>query len=189
MKNFKRAGILVVLIVIPAFLFVFLEFFGENVFSLPYKFPVGIKSENGTIEFFEDLGIDPNNSELFLSYGKPEKQGNDSIYFLMNPKQYFARVSSNRIAFVLFLSQEADGNIDQLTSRVNSRIGKQKVSFLKSSTMDRSVSILMELSKPKVPIAILVDINGFIRSVYRDLETETTDRLLNELEVLESELK
>lgn len=39
-KGFLKAGILIVLLVIPALFFVFLKTFGENEFSLPKYFPV-----------------------------------------------------------------------------------------------------------------------------------------------------
>ncbi len=39
-SNFLKAGILVVILVIPALVFIFLKLFGKNNFDLPYYFPV-----------------------------------------------------------------------------------------------------------------------------------------------------
>ncbi len=50
-KKFLKAGILLGILVIPAFVFVFLNTFGENRFDLPYYFPV--LDESGKIVMSE----------------------------------------------------------------------------------------------------------------------------------------
>lgn len=48
-NNFVKAGILVVILVIPALVFIFLKFFGKNNFDLPYYFPVVNERDEVTI--------------------------------------------------------------------------------------------------------------------------------------------
>jgi protein SCO1/2 len=73
MARFVKAGILLLLLVVPAFVFLFLKIFGQNQFTLQTFFPV-IDAKTGKIEIrpAEKSGLGQENQDTVF-YTLPQK--------------------------------------------------------------------------------------------------------------------
>lgn len=212
MINFRKAGLLILTLVIPALVFVFLKLFATNHYDLPYYHPQvtpagEIVKSNGDTAFYQVPEI-----TLKTTDGKP----------------FVAQFKNGRMTVVNFLPQECDdsckivlGQIERIAALKETIPNLQVVTLAENwdskrpiypSLMDsNSWLILMgstaevrEICKrvlkmeTKVPKAktnslesklVLVDTKGQIRGYYNLSDLEETDRLMGEIKILDYEKK
>jgi protein SCO1 len=196
-----KAGILIILIVIPAFIFLFLEFFGSNVFALPYLFPVAISSPDKDKPIALDRPYPDRESLNFLEYmGNPDPEGSDTLYLkLPLLSNNFKKNESSLNTMIFFVPEPFRAEVNLIIKRMNSRLEKGKINnFVLYPDMQTQFDpgsdegIILELVKNRkasgeeIPayLAMLVDERGFIRGLYSPHNPEDADRMIVETEVL-----
>ncbi len=169
------------MIAIPAFVFVFLEFFGENVYHLRYLYPV--KENRGSDLFWDPSGLPLFDEGEFL--GKP----NGDTTFLRIPDRL---VKTNGKAVVLLLLPGIpDEEIRVLTQRMMVRLGKKNLKIQNLSMEEPIGQFIIELAKEQGPqlssgqgLILLIDRDGYFRGSYLSPNPKEHDRVIIEIEIL-----
>lgn len=101
-KKYSKVGLLVFILVIPAFLFLMAHLLGENHFGLPKYFPIGVQSD--TIEgklqvdsVYHQIGSVTGMDENGTSFSTEEYKGNIIVYaaFFTNCNTICPLINSN----------------------------------------------------------------------------------------------
>lgn len=178
MNKNLRAGLLIILLAVPAFLFLFLKFFGENQFDLPYLFSPG----TGNIEEYSQ-----HDAYEFLS--KPE--GQDSIYIrLLDPN--FS--PTNHSILFLYEAEEDRNNHEEELKRISSKIeNRPEISLFTiqngglrpevSKLINNAYELRREKSMPKTML-FLIDDEKHFRGAYDPSFKSEIDRLVIEYQIL-----
>ncbi|NIJ51036.1 hypothetical protein [Dyadobacter arcticus] len=203
MKNFSKAGLLIITLVIPALIFIFLKFFARNHYDLPYYFPK--RDGQGKVVF-------KNKDTVFYTF--------DNI---CRPLQ--APVITNKLTVVSSLPEKCDDNCRLVIAQL------QRINTLGNEITELNLLTLSEFGKPKdnsfpeeigkgrwqlvniarneidscfridlafqasvegmvIPIEerlILIDREGYIRGYYNGTKVAETDRLMAEIKILKYE--
>ena len=199
MKNFPKAGLLILTLVTPALIFVFLKFFGTNHYVLPYFNPQTNSNgqvivENGDTLFRKVSGIKLKSSETNLT-GKiavihylPETC-KDSCLLMLAQLQRINNLATNIPD--LYVITLADS-----TNRANpeypDELGKYNCKVLLTNheelgnVVKDNLGIQRDDLKNKL---VLVDKEGYTRGYYNGADAEDADRLMAEIKILQYEYK
>jgi protein SCO1/2 len=163
MQKYIKAGMLTLVLALPAFLILFLHSFGENHFELPYFVPA----------------VD--------STGQTILNGKDTVFYQVPLKK------QNSIRVVGFFEPLNDIVVAQHFSRVEKLIGKEvifevvrdnpislgqiyKVGNLKNVKSNQTIPYNEEF--------VLLDKQGYIRGFYDGKDEKEVERLITEINVL-----
>lgn len=190
MKIDWKAGLLIILLAVPAFLFLFLFFFGENQFDLQYKFPVAIENE-GEVEYFLE---DSDYTHIAESYQKPPT-GGDTLYLKIPLSE--RQSGKPHIIIVYYNEQNVEPDYNQYAEliRLEDKVKNQnRVQLLKmydEGQMSAYWNELFRLIKKAYPEAysadglmLLIDEKGFFRGVYKPSIKAEIDRLITEYQII-----
>lgn len=165
MKRYLKAGLLTLVLVLPALIVLFLHGFAENHFRLPYLLP------------------------LVDSTGKVVMNGQDTVFY-----QVPTAVEKN-IKVVAFFGKNPSNQLIQQFSRVEKLASDNvKVQSLKGENVEKAATEIYKV-KPLIKAKsaenilyneqfILIDKEGYTRGIYDGTDPEDVDRLLAELKIL-----
>lgn len=165
MKRYLKAGLLTLVLVLPALIVLFLHAFTENHFTLPYVQP------------------------LVDSTGKTVMNGVDTVFYQIPV------ASGQKIKVVAFFGPNPSTQLTQQFSRVEKLASEQvTVTSLKGEDSEKQATDIYKLKpyrklKPSKTIPfneqfVLVDKEGFMRGIYDGTDPEDVDRLLAEVKIL-----
>lgn len=210
--NFRKAGLLILTLVIPALVFVFLKFFARNHYDLPYYFPLtdangATKMYQGDTVFYKvpDLRIrlaggamiDPGLWERKISVVSylPENCS-DSCQLVLSQLDRVAGMEEVIGGLqVITLTDKWDGKKDFYPESLNTN--KWLLGVGTKSEIDSTLNLVLRIQTnvPKVKTnsietkLILVDGNAHIRGYYNAANAEEVDRLMAEIRILDYEKK
>ncbi|WP_159469213.1 hypothetical protein [Dyadobacter sp. 3J3] len=212
MINFRKAGLLIVTLVIPALVFTFLKFFATNHYDLQHYFPVTdssgkVEVNNGDTLFYKVPVIHLKNtsgqlvSEEFGN-GKvtvvgylPENCLNTCEIVLAQVERVFALKETIPYLNVVTLSDKWAGKKDTYPEEINTKGWKVLTGSddeLKK-VWDSELRLLTEIPGSKTNSLetklVLIDAEGYIRGYYNASDSEETNRLMAEIKILDYEKK
>ncbi|MEZ4901403.1 MAG: hypothetical protein R2822_06395 [Spirosomataceae bacterium] len=165
MKSYLKAGILTLVLVVPAFLVLFLHSFGENHFQLPYLVP------------------------LTDSSGKVSMNGKDTLFYRLPNK------NQNTIEIVGFMGSDEPLSkkeaLAMLEKMASNEVVITKIASDSAEVIARKIYRVQPIKKAKPNKTIsydeqflLIDKQGFIRGNYDATSPEEVDRLSAEVKIL-----
>jgi|GEM_PF-2231936 len=163
MQKYIKAGMLTLVLALPAFIVLFLHSFGENHFELPYYVPA----------------VD--------STGKVVFDGKDTVFYQVRLK------NQDSIRAVAFFEQSGNVILNQHFSRVkkllNNEISLELVKGDSATLVDTYKLSNLKNAKTKQTIPyneqfVLIDKQGYIRGFYDGKDEKEVERLITEINVL-----
>lgn len=165
MKRYLKAGLLTLVLVLPALIVLFLHAFTENHFALPYLQP------------------------LVDSTGKTVMNGADTVFYQI------PNAADKKIKVIAFLGSNPSTQLMQQFSRVEKLASEEvKVRSLKGPDSEKQAADVYQLKslqkgKPTKTIPyneqfVLIDKDGYVRGIYDGSDPEDVDRLSAELKIL-----
>jgi protein SCO1 len=165
MKRYLKAGLLTLVLVLPALIVIFLHVFTENHFTLPYVQP------------------------LVDSTGKVVINGTDTVFYQI------PTAVDKKIKVVAFFGPNPSTQLTLQFSRVEKLASEDvNVTPLKGADIEKQAAEVYKLKpfeklKPSKTISyneqfVLIDKDGYVRGVYDGMDPEDVDRLLAELKIL-----
>lgn len=165
MKRYLKAGLLTLVLVLPALIVIFLHVFTENHFTLPYVQP------------------------LVDSTGKVVINGTDTVFYQI------PTAVDKKIKVTAFFGPSPSAQLVQQFSRVEKLASEDvNVTPLKGPDIEKQAAEVYKLKpleklKPSKTISyneqfVLIDKDGYVRGVYDGMDPEDVDRLLAELKIL-----
>jgi protein SCO1/2 len=210
MKKLFRAGLLIVLLVIPALIFIFLKFFATNHYDLPYYNPT-MDSTGSVLRLMAtgDTLYDKVSSEnLMLPSGKalPENifRGKFTVvtYLPVNCEEQ-CKIQFDRLGRVYKLTNQIEGfqmlsitdSLQASYTNYSENIGKVGWSvavFLPEfrervmmQTFKFQTLALKQQTNSIENKLVLVDAKGIVRGYYNGADVDEIDRLMAEIRILE----
>lgn len=163
MQKYIKAGMLTLVLALPAFIVLFLHSFGENHFELPYYVPA----------------VD--------STGKVIFDGKDTVFYQVRLK------NQDSIRAVAFFDPSGNVILNQHFSRVqkllNNEISLELVKGDSATLVDTYKLSNLKNAKTKQTIPyneqfVLIDKQGYIRGFYDGKDEKEVERLITEINVL-----
>ncbi len=165
MKRYLKAGLLTIVLVLPALIVLILHGFTENHFTLPYLQP------------------------LVDSTGKVVMNGKDTVFYQI------PTANEKKIKVVAFFGETPSKQLLQQFSRVEKLASNEvTVASLKEENVEQTARELYKIQPLKKAKSsetilyneqfVLVDREGYVRGIYDGTNPEDVDRLLAELKVL-----
>jgi len=211
MINFRKAGLLIVTLVIPALVFVFLKLFATNHYDLPRYHPQLDSSGRVMVNYEDTLFYMVPGIHLKNVSGNPvtENFGKGKISvvgYLPENCDETCKIVLDQVARVFALKE----NIPNLTLfTIAEKWASKNSGYPDGFNSDNwpvitgsreEVNHALELLKfeTNVPKAktnsiesklVLIDVNGHIRGYYNLADVEETDRLMAEIKILDYEKK
>ncbi|MCF2490373.1 hypothetical protein [Dyadobacter sp. CY347] len=204
MKNFPKAGLLIVTLVIPALIFVLLRLFATNHYDLPYFNPE--LDSNGQVQIVNGDTVFQKRSELQLASGKhplenditvvsflPKECADTCKLVLSNLKRiYDMRSETNRLSITTLLEDNLSA-----ASAYPSELGTKGWKTLKATNTEAETLLNLESASsqrrselyPLESRLMLIDSKGYTRGYYNGADPEEIDRLMAELKILNYEKK
>lgn len=192
MKFNLKAGLLVMLLAVPAFLFLFLLFFGENQFDLPYLFAVG-SNKDGEIVLSERCENLPN-SDFLIENANQANFLSDSVFLIYGGP---GAEDSNSVKIVYDCLNDTGPSENQISElkRIENKIENKprvKLLFLYGSVSQneyfRNFYNLLETCYKNYyyqnGIILLIDNKNYFRGVYDPSVKSEVDRLVTEYQIL-----
>lgn len=195
MKNFPKAGLLIVTLVIPALIFTLLKLFGTNHYDLPYFVPErdgngSVVIQNGDTLFHEVrtdceifAGLQLNGKLTVLSRmpahcGEPCERATDELTRIAGLKSGIPELQ------IVLLASDTVRSGEWRSSKLNNAtiaacFAKELTDVLKGSD---------SLSGPAGQI-VLIDRKKHVRGFYKAGDADETDRLMAEIKILDYEKK
>lgn len=163
MQKYIKAGMLTLVLVLPALVILFLHGFAENHFKLPYLVPQTDSSGqikfNGKDTVFYQVPIDTQDKVRVVS-------------FLGDTGHDQARGQLSRVEKIV----SNDVFIEKLSSDENEAALKYRVSSIKKGKPAKTILYNEQF--------VLIDKKGFIRGFYDGTDPVDVDRLITEIEIL-----
>lgn len=204
MKNFPKAGLLIVTLVIPALIFVMLRLFATNHYDLPYFNPQ--VDSDGKVVIVNGDTIFQKRETLPLASGDyklkndisvisflPKDCSDTCMLVLSNLKRIYDMRSEENSLIIKTLSEDSVLK----SSTFPEELGKKGWEALKAT--DTEVGNILHLEstslkdKPELyPIEsrlMLIDSKGYTRGFYNGADSEEIDRLMAEVKILNYENK
>lgn len=210
MINFRKAGLLILTLVIPALVFVFLKLFATNHYDLPYYHPQ--QSGSGQIEmkgrdtvFYQvpDIRLKKTDGQPFT-----EKFGNGKLVVVASLPVHCkdsCKIVLGQIARI-FALRENIPNLSLLTIAENWQ-GKSsdfpdemdstgwnvltgstgEVNHVLNQVLKMGTSVPKAKSNLMDSKVVLIDTKGKVRGYYNFSDPEETDRLMGEIKILDYE--
>ncbi|AYQ34106.1 hypothetical protein [Runella sp. SP2] len=163
MQKYIKAGMLTLVLALPAFIVLFLHSFGENHFELPYFVPA----------------VD--------AAGKPILNGKDTVFY-----QVPSAVQGS-IKVAGFFNPDSDAVVRQHFDRAKKLFDKEASFSVEKGTPEKLIdtyklgNLKNEKSKQTIPYneqLVLVDKQGYIRGFYNGKDEKDVERLVTEISVL-----
>lgn len=212
MINFRKAGLLIGTLVIPALIFVFLKMFGTNHYDLPYYHPEvntdgSIVVNGGDTLFYTVPAIalkkpDSSTGNVVFGQGKITIAGylpeicDDSCKVVVNQLERLSALRENihNLKFLTICQKWTAGNTDY-PQGINTE-GWDVVTGSEAeidSVLQKVLKLPTKLPGSKTNSfesrLVLIDANGHVRGYYHVTDTEETDRLMAEVKILDYEKK
>lgn len=173
-----KAGILAILVVIPAFVFVFLEIFGENVFALPYKYPIGRYGDEKVDSIFSEVfpGMD-----IQICSGAPN---NDTLYLKWTGALYSSFYAPT---FIIPQNESLKKETSMFKQRLISRVGEGSIKvqdYKPGAGGEINYKGLPDNQDGNADKAFLIDPSGFFRGSYDLQDIDEQERAIVETEIL-----
>ncbi|WP_031528332.1 hypothetical protein [Dyadobacter crusticola] len=201
MKNFSKAGLLIITLVIPALIFIFLKFFARNHYDLPY-FNAEYDSAGTVVKQNGDTVFHAVSDQIFVGKqvgfaGKltiihylPENCG-DSCKLAISQLQRIAALHSEIPELnVMTLA----GDLDKQSTALRGANGKDwsmlrypgsEITTFLEDELGVNASELLNYQD----LIVLVDSKRYVRGYYRGADPEEIDRLMAEIKILAYEGK
>jgi protein SCO1 len=163
MRKYIKAGMLTLVLVMPALVILFLHGFAENHFELPYLAP------------------------LTDSSGRVQLKGKDTVFYQVPID------NQDKIRVVSFLGDtghnQARGQLSRVEKLVSNEVFIEKLSPNESEVAQKYRVSSIKKGKPAKTILyneqfVLIDKKGFIRGYYDGTDPVDVDRLITEIEIL-----
>lgn len=200
MKFNGKAGILLLLLALPVFIWLFLKFFGQNRFEVPVYYEEGT-SQQGCPDDQQPHVIPPFSLQS-LSKDVPATEkmlnGRVSAVFFLNPPcdaaciqvmEELARVQDvfekqGPVQLITISNFKADAR--ELATRFNSREDRWKFLMGESQEVQDLKRCGFVLTQPPEtnPSVVLIDEKRRIRGYYAGTDPEDMDRLILEIRIL-----
>lgn len=199
MKNYPKAGLLIVTLVIPALIFVLLKLFATNHYILPYFVPErdaqgAIRLQNGDTLFHEvSATCGAFDSTRFIGATTVihylPAECDDSCKLAISEIERIAGLKSE-ISDVQILTVVTDG-VDPSKALP---AGKPGWKMVRGTVQEIDSCYLKELGMDldtagSYPGLVLVDEASHVRGYYKSGKREETDRLMAEIKILDYEKK
>ncbi|MDF7818188.1 hypothetical protein P1X15_11305 [Runella sp. MFBS21] len=163
MQKYLKAGLLTIVLVLPALVLLFLHLFAENHFKLPYLVP--LKDTTGAVKmmgkdtvFYKVPGVEPSKINV-VGFWKDEEASHLAVQFSRVQK-----LASEEIVFRRVRSDEAEF------------VNIYKLSPLKKYQSSETIPYTQQF--------VLIDKKGHIRGFYDGSDPVEVDRLIAELKIL-----
>ena len=210
MINFRKAGLLIITLVIPALVFVFLKLFATNHYDLPHYFPVTdtagkIVVNNGDTLFYKVPGIrlkntsgnmiseDFGNGQVTVVGYLPEHCLATCEIVLGQVERVFSLRQTIPYLNVVTLADKWDRTNKNYPQTLNTKGWKVLTGSeeeVKNAWNDK-LKLLTEIAGSKTNSLetklVLIDGEGHIRGYYNASDSEETDRLMAEIKILDYE--
>lgn len=163
MQKYIKAGMLTLVLVLPALVILFLHGFAENHFELPYLAP--LTDASGRIQF---------NGKDTVFYQVPiETQDKIRVVsFFGDTGHSQAREQLSRVEKIV----SNDVLIEKLTSNESEAVQRYRVTSIKKGKPAKTILFNEQF--------VLIDKKGFIRGFYDGTDPVDVDRLITEIEIL-----
>jgi len=198
MKNFSKAGLLIITLVTPALIFVFLTYFGTNHYVLPYYNPT--INRTGQVEIENGDTLFRKISEIKLKAAKTNVIGKLTVvnYLPETCKDSCLLMLAQLERINNLTSDIPDLVILSLTKTVKKKsdysdeLGKGGWKVL-SANKDESMNVLhnqlgLQTNSFENRL-VLIDKQGFTRGFYNGADSEDADRLMAEIKILQYEYR
>lgn len=212
MINFRKAGLLIGTLVIPALIFVFLKLFATNHYDLPYYHPEvnadgSAVVNNGDTLFYTVPEIslrkpDSSGGNFVFGQGKVTVAGylpetcDDSCKLLVNQLERLSVLRENihNLKFLTICQKWNTGNKDYPqginTPGWDVLIGsKAEIDSVLQKVLKLQTKIAGSKTNSLESKLVLIDANGHVRGYYNGADSEETDRLMAEIKILDYEKK
>jgi len=202
MNQKLKAGILLVTLAIPVFIWLFLKNFGQNRFELPVYYQTEVPASQDCqqlstphkVPLFDSMGSTAgyDNSALadqvIVSYFLPSVCDTECqivMEQLANLQITFPDKSDFQIVVVASEDQYNDIDFQKFKSRYGVNSKTLKFVLLSDAAYDKSQKCGFFLSEIEFQqVLILTDRNAMIRGYYRGFDSDEIDRLKGELKIL-----
>jgi protein SCO1/2 len=202
MKNFSKAGLLIVTLVIPALIFTFLKFFATNHYDLSYFNPERdlngqVLIQNGDTVFHKVAGI------CLEGGANTNLKGLTIVSYLPDVCDDSCKVMLAQLQRISDLRNDIPGVniITAISSKHNVKELPEEIGKPGWRLVDRSKEVIdtcfakdlgLDLNVKKGPGSnrlVLIDDKGFVRGYYNGADEVDTDRLMAEIKILDYESK
>ncbi|WP_234648187.1 hypothetical protein [Dyadobacter sp. CY356] len=212
MINFRKAGLLIVTLVIPALVFTFLKFFATNHYDLQHYFPVKDLSGkviviDGDTAFYKVPVIslkDTNGRAISEEFGKgqvtvvgylPEHCMDRCEIVFGQVERVFALRETIPYLNLITLADKWTGKKQNYPQELGTNGWKVLTGSEEEikDTWDSKLKLLTEIPGSKTNSLetklVLIDAEGHIRGYYNASDSEETNRLMAEIKILDYEKK
>ncbi|GLU55003.1 SCO family protein [Dyadobacter frigoris] len=212
MINFRKAGLLIVTLVIPALVFTFLKFFATNHYDLQYYFPITdsagkIVVNKGDTLFYKVPVIHLKTTSgqvVSEEFGKgqvtvvgylPEHCLNTCEIVLGQVERVFALRETIPYLNLITLADKWTGIKESYPQELNTKGWKVLTGSEEEvkRIWDSELKLLTEIPGSKTNSLetklVLIDAEGHIRGYYNASDSEETNRLMAEIKILDYEKK
>jgi protein SCO1/2 len=212
MIDFRKAGLLIVTLVIPALIFIFLKFFATNHYDLPHYFPVydtagKVIINGGDTLFYKVPSInlkDTSGSFITREFGNgkitvagylPENCLNTCQIVLGQSERILALKENIPNLNLLTLADHWTGAKDIYPQSLNTKDWQVLTGSDEEvkRAWDSTLKLLTEVPGAKTNSLetklVLIDADGHIRGYYNASDLEETNRLMAEIKILDYEKK
>jgi protein SCO1 len=184
MRSIQKAGVVILILTIPASIILFLHGFGTNEFNLPVYYQNGLP---------DSLGCHSEKDALAHTTSLAKKRTGANVFYVIEEDKLFkeelVRVIENFPdvpVFVNILGAEIESKKQIITYLNTLKIDKSRFKFIDTGLNKSQVRLCelgLTMDKP-VTSAVLCDENGAIRGYYDLNDREEVDRLILEIRVL-----
>jgi protein SCO1/2 len=202
MKNFPKAGLLIVTLVIPALIFAFLRFFATNHYDLSYFNPEldvnrKVIVQKGDTLFRKISGI-------CGEAGQGKIKGLTVVSYLSEVSGDSSKLAVSQLQRIFDMRSDiTDLNIVTIDVKGNrssadlpEEVGKPGWALIKLGKETSDTCFVKELGFNRDPVSrlkpnslVLIDRQGYIRGYYNGADVKETDRLMAEIKILDYESK
>lgn len=212
MINFRKAGLLIITLVIPALVFTFLKFFATNHYDLQHYFPITDTSgkiviNNGDTAFYKVPVIHLKNTSgeaVSEEFGKgqvtvvgylPEHCLNTCEIVFGQVERVFALIETIPYLNVVTLADKWTGTKENYPQALNTKGWKvltgseEEVKIAWNSELKLLTEIPHSKTNSLETKLVLIDAEGHIRGYYNASDSEETNRLMAEIKILDYEKK
>ncbi len=204
MKKSRKAGLLIVTLVIPALIFTFLQFFADNHYDLPYYHP--LVAPNGSVVDERGDTVYQQFSKLTLKQDSTRDTISEKLIGQVTVVSYLPAECRDTCKLVLSQLERIEGlqkEIPELTILTLAEKGAEKsaddgwkVLYADRESIERCLKELrFQTVIPKSKTSgsksrlVLLDKKGFIRGYYDGSDATEIDRLMAEIKILDYEEK
>jgi protein SCO1/2 len=202
MKNFPKAGLLIVTLVIPALIFAFLRFFATNHYDLSYFNPEldvnrKVIVQKGDTIFHKvsgicgEVGVRNIKGLTVVSY--LSEVSDDSSKLMLSQLQRVFDMKSD-MTDLNIVTIEINGH--NSSTDLPEEVGRPGWALIKVVKETSDTCFVKELGFNRDPVSrlkpnslVLIDRQGYVRGYYNGADVKEMDRLMAEIKILDYESK